>query len=75
MRWWRRETPVREPSEDSQFRADEARMARQEAEAFLYQAKRQQSTVSAIAAALRRLRQENHFAEKVAETMRRRGDA
>lgn len=75
MRWrWRaaRDTDHAEPHH--QGRPDEARTARREAERSLAAAEAQWGPVRQVAAALKAVREENHFAETVAETMRRRGD-
>jgi hypothetical protein len=73
VRWtWRR--PAKAESSDGADRADEAKRARHAAERNLQDAKAQWGAVRSVTETLRRLRVENHFAEKVAETMRRRGD-
>jgi hypothetical protein len=55
-------------------RPEEAREARRESEASLQDARDRWRDVLSIAAQLRRVREVNHFAETVAETMRRRAD-
>lgn len=73
MRWpWQPASDA--PQEDPDARPEEARQARIEAEADLQTARDQWHGVMALAGALRHLREANHFAEKVAETMRRRTD-
>lgn len=74
MRWRWRTDRDEDQAEPHQGRPDEARTARREAERSLAAAEAQWGPVRQVAAALKAVREQNHFAETVAETMRRRGD-
>lgn len=76
MRWpWSKPAPKPEPRAPSDTGApQDAKKARQEAKQGLEEARGQWKTVLELAQSMRQIRNENHFAEKVAETMRRRGD-
>jgi hypothetical protein len=71
--WWQKKQPAADV-EDPPPGAVEARKARTAAESGLREAREQWPLVRGVASAMRRLRAENHFAELIAETMRRRGD-
>lgn len=74
MRWIGRRRAEPDRGAPGEARPAEARAARREAEAGLRNARGRWRDVLAIAAQLREVREVNHFAETLAETMRRRGD-
>lgn len=71
MRWFWRKDPEPLPPRAN---GAKARAALAQSAEDLRAARGQWQAVLSVVADIRAIRRENHFAEKVAETMRRRGD-